>query len=297
MATIRPLDMRLIEDAFGMSGGYVLDFSNRSFAQFFRHEAGVAIYHDRYAANGNSKANRLRTFLNIASDALAGRVLRALWEYRDATSPSPANDDRARKEQDRFFQMVHALDGKGAPPKAQAAAPPPGPAAPSPQTLADLNRRLLDLTAMQPQARGFAFESFLSGLFGAYQLDPRRSFRLVGEQIDGSFEIPPDTYLLEAKWQTTPSGFAELASFAAKVDGKSQWARGLFVSYSGFSPDGLQAFARGRPTSIVGMDGLDLAQILSGSLSLLEVIQRKKRRAVETGHAFVPVRDLFFSVT
>jgi hypothetical protein len=30
MATIRPLDMRLIEDAFDMSGGCVLDFSNRS---------------------------------------------------------------------------------------------------------------------------------------------------------------------------------------------------------------------------------------------------------------------------
>jgi len=44
------------------------------------------------------------------------------------------------------------------------------------------------------------------------------------------------------------------------------------------------------------MDGLDLAQILSG-LDLIEVIQRKKRRAAETGSAFVPVRDLFMSVT
>ena len=60
--------------------------------------------------------------------------------------------------------------------------------------------------------------------------------------------------------------------------------------------DGLQAFARGRRTSIVCMDGLDLAQILS-SLDLIEVIQRKKRRAAETGSAFVPVRDLFMSVT
>jgi hypothetical protein len=45
--------------------------------------------------------------------------------------------------------------------------------------------------------------------------------------------------------------------------------------------DGLQAFARGRATSIVCMDGLDLTQILSGGLSLIDVIQRKKRRAVE----------------
>jgi hypothetical protein len=177
MATIRPLDMRLIEDAFQMSGGYVLDFSNRDFAQFFQYEAGIAIYDDRYVANGNSKANRLRTFLSTASDPLTGHVLRALWEFRDAASGGPANDDKTRKEQERFFQIVHALDGKEAPPKPKAAASPPGPASPSSQALADLNQRLLDLTAMQPQARGFAFESFLSGLFGAYKLDPRRSFR------------------------------------------------------------------------------------------------------------------------
>jgi len=126
---------------------------------------------------------------------------------------------------------------------------------PSADALAGLNARFLAIASTQPQARGFAFEGFLNGLFAAYKLDPHRSFRLAGEQIDGSFEPPPDTYLLEAKWQALPIGFQDLASFAAKVEGKSQWARGLFISYSGFSADGLQAFARGRATSIVCMDG------------------------------------------
>jgi uncharacterized protein YjbI with pentapeptide repeats len=30
---------------------------------------------------------------------------------------------------------------------------------------------------------------------------PRGSFRLIGEQIDGSFHLEGETYLLEAKWQ------------------------------------------------------------------------------------------------
>jgi hypothetical protein len=119
---------------------------------------------------------------------------------------------------------------------------------------------------------------------------------LVGEQIDGSFELPPETFLLEAKWQDPPTGQAELLVFSGKVEGKSQWSRGLFISYSGFSSDGLQAFARGRSTSIICMEGLDLAHVLSGSLNLIEVIQRKKRRAAETGNAFVSVRELFSSV-
>jgi hypothetical protein len=50
-----------------------------------------------------------------------------------------------------------------------------------------LNARLLELQALPPQERGLTFESFLSELFGVHGLAPRGSFRLVGEQIDGSF--------------------------------------------------------------------------------------------------------------
>ncbi len=97
------------------------------------------------------------------------------------------------------------------------------------------------------------------------------------------FELPPKTFLLEAKWQDAKVGQTELLTFYAKAEGKAQWSRGLFVSYSGFSEDGLLAFASGRRTSIVCMDGLDLAHILTGGLDFVEVLQRKKRRAAETG--------------
>jgi hypothetical protein len=56
--------------------------------------------------NGNSKANRLRTFLSSAPDSLAGRVLRALWEYRDVIGTGPANGDRDRH---RVPQLVMCL--------------------------------------------------------------------------------------------------------------------------------------------------------------------------------------------
>jgi hypothetical protein len=293
MATIRPIDMRLIEDAFGMASGYVLDFTNRSFAQFFQAELNVDIYHARYAIMGTSKANRLRVFLEVAPDMLAGKALRALWEYRDAAGVAPNSKEEKAQQDERFYRLVHGLDRQGGPPRPTPSQQ-PAPAAPA---LANLNARFLEITTLQLQARGFAFEGLLNTLFDIYKLDPRRSFRLVGEQIDGSFELPPDTYLLEAKWQVSPIGFQDLAAFAAKVEGKSQWASGLFISYNGFSPDGLQAFGRGRPTSIVCMDGLDLTHILTGALSRLDVFQRKKRRAVETGNCFVPVRELFFTVT
>ena len=134
-------------------------------------------------------------------------------------------------------------------------------------------------------------------LTAAMNSPPLRDLARTAEDIAESLRYSSSAAMTEAKWQASPIGFQDLAGFAAKVEGKSQWARGLFISYSGFSTDGLQAFARGRATSIVCMDGLDLTQVISGGLSLIDVIQRKKRRAVEIGSCFVSVRDLFPNVT
>jgi hypothetical protein len=160
------------------------------------------------------------------------------------------------------------------------------------KTVADFHDRLLKLSALDPQARGYAFEAFLSDLFNAYALAPRGAFRLVGEQIDGSFNFGNETYLLEAKWQNVPVAANDLDAFQGKVERKAQWSRGLFISYSGFSKDGLQAFAVGHRTSIICMDGLDLSESLCGKLDLVQVITAKARRAAETNRAFVPVREL-----
>jgi hypothetical protein len=169
--------------------------------------------------------------------------------------------------------------------------------APSPSSkhrdLGAVRTEFEEVTKLAAHDRGFAFERFLSGLFDVYGLASRGSFKLRGEQIDGSFRLRDGIYLLEAKWQDPQVGNGRLLEFSGKVGGKAHWARGLFVSYSGFSADGLEAFARGRQTNIVCVDGLDLYGILSGRLDLVEVIERKVRRAAETNQAFVSVRELF----
>ena len=149
---------------------------------------------------------------------------------------------------------------------------------------------------LAPHPRGFAFERFLDDLFLGFKLTPRKSFRLVGEQIDGSFHLASETYLLEAKWHDAQIGNHELQAFAGSVRTKAIWSRGLYISYSGFSGDGLEAFARGDATRIICLDGLDLWQIIEKQLSLPEVLSLKTRRAAETGRAFVPVRELFPSL-
>lgn len=160
------------------------------------------------------------------------------------------------------------------------------------EVLAKLSDRLLVLTKLDPTPRGFALEKFLQDLFEAHGLAPRSSFRLVGEQIDGSFQLNADVYLVEAKWQSKPTAQEDLLVFQGKVEGKSGWSRGLFLSISGFSQDGLVAFSRGRATKIIGMSGLDLYLVLSGEISLEKAIELKVRRAGESGEVYVPLFDL-----
>jgi hypothetical protein len=162
----------------------------------------------------------------------------------------------------------------------------------SQNALAELRKELLGLERLEPKQRGFEFERFLNHLFERFGLAPKGSFRLVGEQIDGSFELDSHVYLVEAKWHALQMDQRQLLAFRGQVESKSAWTRGLFVSNSGFTKDGLEAFAHGRATNIIGMSGQDLYFVLEGRISLREVIRRKARYAAERGEFYVSVFDL-----
>ena len=125
-----------------------------------------------------------------------------------------------------------------------------------------------------------------------YDFSARSDFRVNGNEINGSFELDGQTYILLAKWQEQKNGHDDLLLFNGKVEARSTWARGIFISDAGFTNEGLETFARGKRTSIIGMDGQDIRLILGGTVSLVEAIKRKARRAVETNHSFVPLQKL-----
>ena len=137
-----------------------------------------------------------------------------------------------------------------------------------------LSKRLLGLFELPAQKRGYEYEKLLTELFTAYNLTPRSPFRLTGEQIDGSFKLGGDTYLVEAKWQAGLTGQADLLTFSGKVSGKATWSRGVFISNSGFTQEGLAAFGNGRQTNIICMDGLDLHEVVHHRLSFVDVIEK-----------------------
>lgn len=259
MSSLRSIELSLVDEIFrGGERGYVLDFSNRTFADFFSRELEIDIDASIYASEGISKGKRLRCFLSLVDDGTAGRTLRVLWEHREALRVHGFPDPMPRAAA-QIQALIAKLEGNG-------------PVAPMNVVTAplldaiDLLRlrdRLLAVRDLEPHQRGYEFERFLTELFDAFRLRAREPFRLKGEQIDGSFDLASETYLVEAKWLNRAVGAAELHTFHGKVEQKALWARGVFISFGGFTSDGLHAFGRGK--RVIGVEGRDLHDALDAA--------------------------------
>ncbi len=137
-----------------------------------------------------------------------------------------------------------------------------------------------------PQKRGFELEKVLYDMFALFDLDPKASFRTVGEQIDGAFSLEGTDYLFEAKWQKSFVDTADLDSFNGKIRRKLDNTLGLFLSVNGFSEDAVRIHSTGRSTMIL-MDGVYLMAVLEGRIDFVSLIVRKRRHAAQTGEIYL----------
>ncbi len=158
--------------------------------------------------------------------------------------------------------------------------------------LGKLTQKLFTLLATDnSQKRGFQLEEILRSLFELFDLDPKASFRITGEQIDGAFTFESTDYLLEAKWQKDLIGAADLDVLASKLSRKLENSLGLFLSMNGFSSDGVTAHSSGRRLLIL-MDGSDLMAVLEGRIDLIQLLVRKRREASQTGNIYLKIHEI-----
>jgi hypothetical protein len=77
ISSIRSIDLRLVDDLvdFVRGRGFVLDFSDASFSDFFATELQVDIDDPQYAEQGGSKGKRLRCFLQKCDDLCVPKTL------------------------------------------------------------------------------------------------------------------------------------------------------------------------------------------------------------------------------
>ena len=160
------------------------------------------------------------------------------------------------------------------------------------ERLEQLSREYIALVeSSNHQQRGYQLEKILRAVFEIFDLDPRASFKIVGEQIDGAFTFEGTDYLFEAKWRQELGSAEELDSLAGKLARKLDNTLGLFLSINGFSEDAVKTHSSGRRLMIL-MDGSDLMAVLEGRIDLIQLLLRKRREASQTGNIYLRIREV-----
>lgn len=101
MSDLNFIEKTKLEKLFQMGGGYVLDFSNRTLAEFVAESTGRDIYDAKYDYASGSKANRVRAFWTQEPNYLVGKLVSDLLAY---CRPSAGDPDR-----DRLFEECQRI--------------------------------------------------------------------------------------------------------------------------------------------------------------------------------------------
>jgi hypothetical protein len=147
------------------------------------------------------------------------------------------------------------------------------------------------ISSSDHQARGYSLERIIKELFLLFDLDPKSSFRITGEQLDGAFTFDGTDYLFECKWHKILTDIQDLDAFSGKLSRKLDNTLGLFLSINGFSEDAVKAHSTGRRAMIL-MDGSDLMAVLEGRVDLIQLLLRKRRHASQTGNIYLKIHEL-----
>lgn len=169
-----------------------------------------------YKEEGDSKAKRVRCLLKKSDRKTVLRVLESLWVYKQQIAPAAAQHDQAE-----YSVLRSRLEGIA---DNDSAGTSPVPAYQG-VNFSTLTGELNAIKVLPAQQRGYRFESWLRDLFAAFRLEPRYAFRITVEQIDGSFKMEGEFYLLEAKWQQLLTAARDLRDFEAKIRQASETGR------------------------------------------------------------------------
>ena len=277
MAQMTYIEKDYFERLFDMEMGYVLDFTNYTYQRFVADTINIDVYKNYHNL---SKAKILSAIMDDYDNVIVGKLLLGLMQYMQARK---LVTDEKNEIFQKCSQIGYRLIGKKISEKSVDTV------AESPKKEFDFKKYLDELKELadyhdNPQARGYQFERYLNRLFKDCALEPRESFRIKGEQIDGSFVLRNDIYLLEAKWTNKLTEKSDLVVFNEKVSSKSGFTRGLFISFAGYSNDAVETLCNGRKVNIVLMTVQELAVALTREMNISTVIWNKVRALAEEGN-------------
>lgn len=81
MSDLNSRERRKLESLLQMGSGWVLNFNDRTYNEFFDEFVGVNIDDPKYQSHGPSKAKRMRSFWDQAPNGVVAQVLKELIEH------------------------------------------------------------------------------------------------------------------------------------------------------------------------------------------------------------------------
>lgn len=284
MAKLDFIEKQKIDSLFN-NGGYVLNFTNAKYGQFIIEKTGL----DLYRKYGMSKGKNLAAIVSNEGDIVVGKLILELLRYMQELKMVNHENTALFSE---CAELGNRLIGRHGMVKLRTSEKQP----------TDVNTfdytkclsELIQLSSSQdtPQSRGYALEKYLNSLFKASGLDPRSAFKIEGEQIDGSFVLKDDVYLLEAKWTNKLTDKADLVVFNNKVSSKSGFTRGLFISFSGYTDGALNTLANGTTVNIILMTVQEIAISLQRNQPLAVLLWKKVRALAEEGNFYKSLYEM-----
>jgi hypothetical protein len=291
MPVLSFVDRKQLESLFGMGGGVVLDFSNRTFRDFVFETSGVDIYSDRFNKDSGSKANRLRAFWEIQPARDVGKLILALCQYQRQFCFSGVDNDLWNS----CVEIGNRLSGKSpqAPKESTRSSAPSHSPTPSatpassvdanagPTNRAELDRllALFDEMAVSTdhQRRGYQLQDLLNGLFKAFGISMVKPFtrNSGGEQIDGAFKFDGWHYILECRWREKLADIRELDGLHGQVQRSGKQTMGVFLSINGWSSNVPSLLKQNQDKSIFLIDGYDVRCVLAQEIGLSDLLNRK----------------------
>lgn len=276
MADLTSIDRLKFEKLFGMSSGYVLNFSNSSFKEFINEITGIDIEDPKYDYASCSKANRLRAFWRIETNEKVGLLLDRMLQYWNTIKE--INGDLITQSEWGLYNecklVARALNSNDGNIHDNSRH--------EQHSITTTLRELLinfddQALSSDHQKRGYVLESLLNQLFTLEKFEVKQSFRRNdgGEQIDGAFIYNNWFYLVECKWKNSLSDIRELDSLLGKVNRSGKQTMGVFISINGWSSNVINLLKQNQNKSIFLVDGYDLRCVLDGNLLLRNLLSEK----------------------
>lgn len=111
MSSLKDAEKQYFEKLLGMSTGYVLDYTDATYGDFFR-KHGINIHGPKYQQHGTSKAKKMRAFWDLEPDALVGRVLSEMLDIYEANCELYRHEEIDSRALEDARRIVGRLLGK-----------------------------------------------------------------------------------------------------------------------------------------------------------------------------------------